>query len=97
VFSASFPVTCWDELELDEINPTIFNFDNFGSTFAQSRLRSANQTRSGFLMVGSEEHETDDDWESFADVNYHVEGFRRTSDIITIPPEQLSQGADPVP
>lgn len=97
VFSASFPVTCWDELELDEINPTIFNFDNFGSTFAQSRLRSSNQTRAGFLMVGTEEHETDDDWESFADVNYHVEGFRRTADIITIPPEQLSQGADPVP
>jgi hypothetical protein len=93
VFSFGFPITCWDEIELDELNTTVFDFDVLGTAFAQSRLQSAGQTRSGFLMYGTEEHETDDDWESFANVNYHVEGFRRGPDIITIPPEQLSPGA----
>jgi hypothetical protein len=90
-------VTCWDELFLDEIHPTNFNFGVLGSAFAQSRLRPTAQTRSGFLMVGSEFHTTDDDWTSIADLNYHVEGALAGPDIITIPAEQIGGGAGPTP
>jgi len=98
VFSTGFPVTCWEEFELSD-RDNVFDFDVLGSAFAQSRLRSANQSGSGFLMVGTEEHEvtTDPEWSSFADVNYFVEGFGTRQDIITIPPEQLSEGAGPTP
>jgi hypothetical protein len=50
-------------------------------------------------MVGTEEHEvtTLPEWRSFADVNYHIENFGVRQDIITIPPEQLSEGAGPTP
>lgn len=96
VFSTGFPVTCWEEFELSE-RDNVFDFDVLGSAFAQSRLSGANQSGSGFIMVGSEEHETFDDWKSFADVNYFVEGVGTRQDIITIPPEQLSEGAGPTP
>jgi len=99
VFSTNATLACWNEFDLgneDEFG-LVFDFDVLGSAFAQSRLRSQNQTRSGFLMVGSEEHETRDDWRSFADVNYFVEGARATADIITIPAEQISEGAGPTP
>ena len=92
-------VTCWAELFLDDedLFGTTFFFDTLGSAFAQSRLRSTAQTPSGFLMVGTEIHETEDDWSSYADVNYHVEGFRRGPDLITIPAEQIGGGAGPTP
>lgn len=96
VFSTGFPVTCWAEFLLSD-RDNVFDFDVLGSAFAQSRLRSSNQSGAGFIMVGSEEHETDTDWKSYADVNYHVEGFGTRQDIITIPPEQLSEGAGPTP
>jgi hypothetical protein len=40
-------------------------------------------------MVGTEQHVTDDDFSSFADVNYHIEGELPGPDVITIPPEQI--------
>jgi hypothetical protein len=94
-------ITCWAELFLDDSQfGTTFDFFTLGSAFAQSRLRSANQTASGFLMVGSEFHAATDGpptWVSLADVNYHVEGARSGPDIITIPAEQIGGGAGPTP
>ena len=98
-FSAITNVTCWADLDLEDIS-NIFNYTNpMGSTFVQTRLRPSAQTQSGFLMVGEEFHEVDTDpadtktWTSSAAVNYHVEGERVGPDIITIPPEQISNGA----
>jgi hypothetical protein len=97
-FSTNIPVTCWEEFELEE-RENVFDFDVLGSAFAQSRLAPSGQSGSGFLMVGTEEHEVTSgpEWESTADVNYHIENFGTRQDIITIPPEQLSEGAGPIP
>lgn len=96
-FSSSTTVTCWAELKLDDINPVTFSYDTLGTTFAQTRLRPSALTQSGFLMVGSERHETDDDYSSWADVNFHIEGARPGPDLITIPAEQVGVGAGPTP
>ncbi len=89
-FSSFATVTCWADLFLDEINPTTFAFDTLGSAFAQSRLRPTAQTRSGFLMVQHEEHETGSGFFSFADANLHIEGARPGPDLITIPGDQTA-------
>ena len=94
-FSSFATVTCWADLFLDDINPTTFDFDTLGTTFAQSRLRSTAQTRSGFLMMQHEEHETQDGFFSYADANLHVEGSRPGPDLITIPQGQGAGGATP--
>jgi hypothetical protein len=96
-FSSSTNVTCWDELFLDQINPVTFQYTTLGSTFAQSFLRSSAQTAAGFLMVSSEEHETDDGFYSYADANLHVDGARQNGDLITIPAEQIGSGAGNTP
>lgn len=90
-FSSFASVTCWDELFLDDINPVTFTWQTLGSTFAQSFLRPTAQTRSGFLMVSSEEHATSTGYFSYADANLHVEGFRPGPDLITIPADQVGQ------
>jgi len=93
-FSSFANVTCWGDLELNHpagFGPVPFSVETLGSSFVQSRLRSSSQTASGFLMVGLESHETEDEYESFAAVNYHVEGFRTGQDIITIPADQVGQ------
>ena len=95
-FSASAVVTCWDELFLDQINPIIFNYIPLGSTFAESRLRAAANSKE-FLVVGHEEHATKDrGWFSDADFNLHIEGTGGQN-LITIPAEQISGGAGPTP
>lgn len=90
-FSSFATVTCWDELELSEINPVTFSYDALGTAFAQTRLRPSAQTSSGFMMVQSEAYSSDDDDGviATADVNLHVEGERPGPDLITIPPEQI--------
>jgi len=93
-FSSNLTFSCWADLDLDDIGSGV-QFDytrTLHTTFAESRLRSATGTASGFLMIQSEEHETADDWESYADVNNHVEGSRTQGDTITIPLDQLSIG-----
>ena len=93
VFSSNLSFSCWADLELDDINPTVFSYTNtLQTTFAESRLRSSNATGSGFLMVQSEKHSTSDDWATFDDVNNHVEGLRTQGDTITVPFDQLSIG-----
>ena len=90
-FSSFATVTCWDELELSEINPVTFGYDALGTSFAQSRLRSSAQTSSGFMMVQSEAYISDDDdgFVATADVNLHIEGERPGPDLITIPADQV--------
>jgi hypothetical protein len=90
-FSSFATVTCWDELELSEINPVTFSYDALGTSFAQSRLRPSAQTSSGFMMVQSEGYSSDDDdgYIATADVNLHIEGERPGPDLITIPAEQI--------
>jgi hypothetical protein len=92
-FSSFATVTCWDELELDEINPVTFSYEALGTSFAQSRLRPSAQTASGFLMVQSEAYSNDDDdgdaFIATADVNLHIEGERVGPDLITIPADQI--------
>ena len=93
-FSSFANFTCWGNFELNHpegSGPVPFSVDTLGSSFVQSRLRSTAQTPSGFLMVGLESHETEDEYESFAAVNYHVEGERTGGDIITIPADQVGQ------
>jgi hypothetical protein len=87
-FSSATEVTCWAEQGLDDIR-NVLTYSVLGTTFAQSRLRKEDLTASGFLMVGTEQHVTADDFSSFADVNYHIEGELPGPDLITIPPEQI--------
>ena len=88
-FSSFATVTCWDELSLDEINEVTFSYEALGTTFAQSRLRPSSQTRSGFMMVGTETHAEFPVIAASADVNYHIEGERPGPDLITIPFDQV--------
>jgi hypothetical protein len=88
-FSSFATVTCWDELSLDEINEVTFSYQALGTTFAQSRLRPSSQTRSGFMMVGTETHAEFPVIAASADVNYHIEGERPGPDLITIPFDQV--------
>jgi len=94
VFSSSLSFSCWADLRLEDIGSgeSQFGIGTLNSTFAESRLRSANATASGFMMIQSETHSTADDWATFADVNNHVEGRRTQGDTITVPFDQLSIG-----
>ena len=87
-FSSSVQVTCWADLALEDINPAFTS--GLRTTYEQTRLRSANLTTSGFMVVGTEHHETSDNFSSEAAFNLHVEGQRTTADKITIPSEQLN-------
>jgi hypothetical protein len=93
VFSASTSITCWADLQLDQIS-NIFTPPPFGPlerTFVQTRMRPSNATQSGFMVVAEQ---TSDMGEvtlcrGTAAVNVHVEGERRGPDLITIPADQL--------
>jgi hypothetical protein len=86
-FSSSVQVTCWADLALDEINPAFAS--GVRTTYQQTRLRSSGLTTSGFMVVGTERHETEDGFTGEDAFNLYVEGQRATSDKITIPGEQL--------
>ena len=97
-FSSFAIVTCWDELFLDQINPITFLFSSLGTSFAQSRLRITEQTRSAFMMIGEEFHTVDEEGSepphtSVGAVNYHVEGEHAAGDLIVIPFDQAGGGA----
>jgi hypothetical protein len=92
-FSSFATVTCWDELDLDEINPVTFGYEALGTSFAQTRLRSTAQTTAGFMMVQSEGYTASGAMDARldkADVNLHIEGARQTADLITIPADQVN-------
>ena len=96
VFSASTTVTCWAELDLEEIS-TVFRHESqpagpITSTYAVTRMRPSRGTESGFMVVANERHT----WTGgsmpatgTAAVNLHVEGMRPGPDLIVIPSEQL--------
>ncbi len=86
-FSASTTVTCWAELELDLINQ-VFERDFVGSDFVQTRMRPSAGTTSGFLVAADAVHFTSIGNAATAS-NLHEEGTRTTTDLITIPSEQV--------
>jgi hypothetical protein len=86
-FSTSTSVTCWAELDLDNID-FVFDRDAVGSDFVQTRMRPSTGTNSGFLVVADEVHSFDGG-EAAAAANVHVEGERPGPDKIVIPAEQL--------
>jgi hypothetical protein len=92
-FSASTTVTCWAELDLEEINE-VFTRDFVGSDFIQTRMRPSSGTASGFMVVADALHVSPiitgtgqvavtNAW------NLHVEETRTGPDTIVIPAEQL--------
>lgn len=108
-FSVSTSVTCWGSFFLDEIGATALTFqgqvvrDALGTSYLHTRMRNAEGTPYGLLIVAEEFHVSK---ASFADVNendnpipvtvvstaasqLHVEGEHFEPDIITIPAEQL--------
>jgi hypothetical protein len=99
-FSASTTVTCWGNFFLSDMGAPSLTFpgttlpDPQGTMFLQTRIRSANGTSSGFLMVAETllTAKTSDPgirYTSTAAANAFVEGERTTPDIITIPADQL--------
>jgi hypothetical protein len=86
-FSASTSVTCWNELNLGEINQ-VFTREFVGTDFLQTRIRPSALTASGFLVVSDEVHTVDSDLATAA-TNLHVEGERTGPDLIVIPSDQL--------
>lgn len=88
-FSQFADVTCWGELALDQINPVTFGYDALGTSFAQSRITTTPQTRSGVMLVQTERYTNGEGIAATADVNLHIEGVRVGPDLITIPPEQI--------
>jgi hypothetical protein len=101
-FSVSTSVTCWANIALDQIGATALTIegqplDPQGSSFLQTRIRSAAGTPYGIFMVAEEFHyarpSTADaetlQFGAVAAFNPHVEGERAVPDLITIPADQL--------
>jgi hypothetical protein len=86
-FSASTTVTCWAELQLDDIN-RVFHVDFVGSDFIQTRMRPSAGTASGFLVVADALYKPTQGQAATAN-NLHEEGTRTGTDLITIPSEQV--------
>lgn len=107
-FSTSTSVTCWGNFRLGDIGAPAMTFagqlmpDKLGTMYLQTRIRSAEGTPFGVLMVAEEFHTSKPSTIvdmmveqqivviGSAAVNLHVEGERSTPDIITIPAEQLA-------
>jgi hypothetical protein len=97
-FSFSTSVTCWANLDLGDLGATPFTFDGqtpnpLGTSFLQTRIRSASGTPFGVFMVAEEFREILGPVERLdaraASWNVHFEGSRPNPDIITIPADQL--------
>ena len=99
-FSVSTTVTCWGNFVLSDLGAPSLTFpgtvlpDPQGTMFLQTRIRSANGTASGFLMVAetlltAKTSTPGVRLTSTAAANAFVEGERTTPDIITIPADQL--------
>lgn len=89
-FSTSTTVTCWGNFKLNTIGPVgrIFEFDQLGSRFAQTRMFPAGDDQPGFVGVAEEFHSqptTTMPIVSRAAENLHGEGARPLGDIIMLP------------
>jgi hypothetical protein len=100
VFSFSFPVTCWRDVDLGELGATFLTFDGqlagqlpstfpLGTMYLQTRLRAAGGTPRGMLMVAEEFHTDESGDVAAAAVNLHIEGENAVPDVMIIPDEQL--------
>lgn len=105
VFSVSTTITCWGNFFLSDLGAPALLFDPThvldpaGTLFMQSRIRPAQASSSGVLMVAETFYIANLDrlvppsglaFVSTAAANLHVEGERTTPDIITIPADQLT-------
>ena len=110
-FSSSTTVTCWGSFFLGEMGvPALtaegqpFPGSTLGTMYLQTRIRSAEGTPFGALIVAEESYlgplsllgitnpEPFDLWLQFvssAAMNLHVEGERPNPDVITVPNDQL--------
>jgi hypothetical protein len=108
-FSVSTSIVCWGNFPLSEVGATALTFaghqlpDPQGTMYLQTRIRSAEGTPFGVIMVAEETHAPLESLlpvgpteellrlrlASRAAVNLHIEGQRATPDIITIPNDQL--------
>ena len=97
VFSSFAIFTCWDELPLGTDGPIAFIFSSLGTPSRSRGCASTAQTPSGFLMVGEEfrriTRRADDGRPVSPPRNYHVEGAHAAADMITIPADQVGEGA----
>lgn len=93
-FSFSTSITCWGNIDLADLNAPHFTFEGqfpnpLGSSFLQTRIRSAGGTPFGVMMVAEEFRSVASVPVSTAAFNVHIEGQRPNPDIITIPADQL--------
>jgi len=85
-FSTSISVTCWENIELTDINRIIFNPATVGSRFLQTRMQPATNSDPGFVVVSEEFHNVPAlERTARAAFNAHTIGERPTADVITIP------------
>jgi hypothetical protein len=106
-FSTSTSITCWGNFRLGDIGAPALTFagqlvpDKLGTMYLQTRMRSAEGTPFGLLMVSEEVHVAkptvlvDPDSLTFFEAttvasNLHIEGQRPVPDVIVIPEEQLA-------
>lgn len=105
-FSTSTSITCWANFRLEDIGAPALTFDGqppdpSGTSFLQTRIRSAAGSPFGVMMVVEETHVAkptlfaefpeDDRRIAVTDAaNVHVEGERPVPDLITIPADQLA-------
>jgi len=84
-FSTSISVTCWGNLELNDINRIIFNPATAGSRLLQTRLQPATDADPGIVVIAEEFHHVPGLGTARAAYNAHTIGERSTADVITIP------------
>jgi hypothetical protein len=90
-FSSSYQYQCWADVDLTEINESVFKYgEALRTTFAQTLLRPTNATTSGFMLVATEAHRVGPEGRTgTASFNVHHQGTRPGQDLITIPGEQI--------
>jgi hypothetical protein len=100
-FSVSTTVTCWGNFFFNQLGSPILTFpftpvlDAAGTLYMQTRIRPAEGSPSGVLMVaesffiGKPELPSDIPQATVAAANLHLEGTRLRPDVITVPAEQL--------
>jgi len=85
-FSASFPLTCFADLNLSDISQTIFNFALQGTLVGQTRIRpivDADTDHGHGILAIAEEFR--DDRQTGAALNLHFIGGNLQADVIALP------------
>jgi hypothetical protein len=88
-FSAATTITCWADLRLSDTN-LIFQRDNLGGDWVQTRLRSATITPGGFMLVQQTERDTAEPaTSSFTGTVPPHEGIDPRGALVVLPEEVL--------